>query len=343
MHRPTTRTFGALACSAALALATVACGADDAEPPPEATDLVARYSSHKHTPEDVIDEVEWPAGQGTLQSPYAQLTIDALSIAGAYAPDGSTDEAYSAADGHELLVGTFEVTYIDATYGGDSPDPAVAPGVSWAVAVGDRTEAIEPLESGDSLVVSVPAGDDALLQVTDEDRTQSINLRTGVRADDAVAGLNEPQPSQQLDHTYRSAGVADVDEVGAVPVDAEVTVARAWRTAWHPSAGWAQPGRAWLMAEVAPGGGYTTGSTYAGWVSEWQIGEAAFTLAAADGAPVDPAAAFSISHLDTGSAYLVFDVPEDTTTATLTITPGEGLAWVEAPSPGQVDISLSPE
>jgi hypothetical protein len=343
MHRSTTtRAFGALAGSAAVALAIVACGGDDDRPPSEATNLVAHYSSHMHTPEALIEEVEWPEGQGTLQSPYARLTIEALSVAGAYAPDGSMDEAYSAADGHELLVASFDVTYIDATYGGESPEPEDAPGVSWAVAVGDRTEAIEPLETGDSLVVSVPEGDDALLQVTDEDRTQSISLRTGVRADDAVAGLNEPQPSQQLDHTYRGAGVADVDDLGAVPVDAEVTVARAWRTAWHPTTGWAQPGRAWLMAEVAPGSGYDTGSTYAAWVWEWRIGEAAFTLTAADGAPVNPAAPFSIAHLDTSPAYLVFDVPEDATTATLTIAPGEGLTWMEAPSPGQVDIALAP-
>jgi hypothetical protein len=340
MHRATTRSLSALAGGVALVLATAACGGGgDDGPPPEAADLVMLYpSASVHAARDVLESVEWPEGQGTLRSPHADVAISELSVAGAYAPGMSDDEAYGAADGHELLVATFDMA--DA---GQIPDQETAAQMSWAVAVGDRTEAIDPVASGDTVVVSVPEGDAALLQITDEGRTQSLNLRTGVRGDDAVPGLNEPQPSQQLDHPYTGAGVATVVEgMGPAPVDVEVTLARAWRSAWEPTAGWAAPGRAWLVAEVARAS-YASDDSYVGTiVIGVGLGEGAFTITGPDGVPTPPAVPVTISGVDAFPSYLVFDVPEDATTATLTISPGDGgMAWVEAPPSGQVAIALT--
>ncbi len=335
--RPPTSPTRLLATVASGCLVLLAACGDDA-PPTAAADLVAVYPGEiVHNADEIVEAVEWPDGEGTLRSPHARLTLRSLSVAGAYAPGAHRDDAYHAAEGHELLVATFDT----ADMAPDPPAEAVE-AMAWAVVVGERAEAVEPIGPGDSLVVSVPTGTEALLQVTDDGRTQSLSLRTGVRGPDAVPAMYEPQPSQDIHHTYTGSGVYALDDFGPTPVGVEIDLERAWRTVWYPGAGWAAPGRAWLVVEVTSGR-LSTEDDYA-WsvVTGMPIREGAFAVTTPDGATSSSVVEASTSGMSVEPARFVFDVPENTTTAVLAVDLGRASdSWVDAPSPSTVDLALA--
>jgi hypothetical protein len=134
--------------------------------------------------------------------------------------------------------------------------------------VGDQKLASYPVESDDKvqarvvvdgvsrllpdlpatgLEMSVPVGHPAILQVTDDGRTQSMDLRTGQRGDDAIAGYYHPHDLIIKPATYDAKGRASYLGAGLdVETDLTLEELRGSVQPWIPGRGWAPHGKAWL-------------------------------------------------------------------------------------------------
>ncbi|WIV59227.1 hypothetical protein [Amycolatopsis nalaikhensis] len=146
---------------------------------------------------------------------------------------------YRAADGQEFL-------RLSATNPASSDGSAE--GVTAQVV---RDGAAHPvrlaeLETG-GLVVSVPKGHTATLQVTDEGRTQSLDLRTGRRGADAIPGYYPKHALTWQRNDYSGSGKTAVG--GCRQATTMLMTFGLGETAvepWGPGLGWARPGRGWL-------------------------------------------------------------------------------------------------
>jgi hypothetical protein len=125
---------------------------------------------------------------------------------------------------------------------------AEAATASASVVVAGRARSVGQLARAvDTLIaVAVEPGADATLVVNDSGRDQSINLRTGARGPDAVAGYH-PVPSGNktlADGIEISGGQHRFQLTGSVSARKYPYVA---------GRGWAAPGRVWLSVDVETG------------------------------------------------------------------------------------------
>ena len=134
--------------------------------------------------------------------------------------------------------------------------------VAIAVAYGSQTRAVRggavALTNG-TLAVVVPAGARPVLKVTDEGRTQSLDLLTGRRGADAIAGYyplrrGEYEQSSSTTTGLRLYGAA----VAALTTNERLAAVQlndlpATLQPWVPGRGWAKAGRAWLVLETSVG------------------------------------------------------------------------------------------
>ncbi|GAB7046099.1 hypothetical protein [Catenuloplanes indicus] len=122
--------------------------------------------------------------------------------------------------------------------------------VEWAriavLAGGVRTTITVPLTASadsatyaDAVLVSVPAGEPVLLQLTDDGVTQSVDVRAGRRVDDARGRY--PRPVQQGGFRYAGNGT-----IGGAPVRFQAFADGFSLEPWAPGLGWARDGHAWL-------------------------------------------------------------------------------------------------
>jgi hypothetical protein len=228
------------------------------------------------------------------------------------------------------------------------------------VEVGQDDDAIDMPGPGEAVVAVVPRGESARLVVGDLGRTQSIDLRTGERGDDAIEGFYT-DVGQVVEHTYTGSGTLPplippialpppYPPIESPPVasDVEIGIDAVLRRPWVPGAGYAADGRAWLMFEttvqVVP-----TGASVCGVFLQLPA-ELTFTLVDEAGRQLRPQPGF-VGELP--SSVVVIDVPADFTTGTLRIDPGASplldtppvdmtpCAWVTPPPAGTLALHLS--
>jgi hypothetical protein len=272
-----------------------------------------------------------------LTGPHFTVVFSALEISDTAGID------YRAADGHEFLelAPGSPVTY----------DPPA--GVTARIVVAGRAHAVDLTEmTARGLVVSVQKGHTATLLVTDEGRTQSIDLRKGRRGADAIPGYYPSVTLSWQDGDYSELGAASPDgcrrrtrlSLSFSPNESAVLP-------WGPELGWAKPGRAWLPVSYLP---MITPITFPDYDSvnemppscatdlnfTWDIARSV-GLQTGDG-ELTPVAGTGADHT------LVFDVPVSLKSATLLVHPvgtydGEGQShpatWSEAPPTGQIAMT----
>jgi hypothetical protein len=312
------RLTGALAAWATTVAVVALAGCDSsssddlAAKPPDYVDVVPAG-----TPLSDVEAVD--QSKSSLVGPNFGLRIDTVGVTDAVSETDADllglDEPFRAADGHQLLLVRM------------SPDPLSASG-RWdeskakpraEVVVGGQRTALRRVPApGSMLVVSAAEDEAARLDVTDRGRTQSINLRTGARAPNAVSSF----PSQELSLDYDGSG--SVGGYGSSRrLQVAITASAATLEAYVPGLGWAKKGRRWLVLDLSQVS--TNGLSQAG------------ATAPLVGFFLDPAESFHLSWDGGGTsahpdAYLnasapaasyivVFDVPESFRTGTLSLRP----------------------
>jgi len=133
--------------------------------------------------------------------------------------------------GRELLVARFAPAPLPQPYDGGNPVAEVVVGTEHRSIKGD-------VGPGAVLAVSLPVGAAATLSVTDEGRTQTVDLRTG-----AVTGRIDGYAADFSGRISGMGGVIDAPGIGRTPVSLSLDLKLA---PFVPEHGWAAPGRAWL-------------------------------------------------------------------------------------------------
>ncbi len=111
-----------------------------------------------------------------------------------------------------------------------------------------------PVPPEDTLIVaSVPQGAPVDLRVTDEKKAQTVDLRAGERADDAIDGYyrataQEVSYNEDIPLVMTAAGSPySMTPTVAESALSEIAVKNAMLCPWAPANGWAPEGRAWLI------------------------------------------------------------------------------------------------
>jgi hypothetical protein len=134
-------------------------------------------------------------------------------------------------DGRELLVARFAAAPLPVPYDGGNP-------VAEVVVGAERRGLKGAVHAGTVIAVSVPVGAAASLSVTDEGRTQSVDLRTG-----AVSGRIDGYAEDFRDRVSGMGGWIDAPGIGKTPVSLSLELKL---TPFVPGRGWAAAGRSWL-------------------------------------------------------------------------------------------------
>jgi hypothetical protein len=205
------------------------------------------------------------------------------------------------------------------------------------------------------LLVSVPTGHGATLTVTDEGRTQSLDLRSGLRRSDEIPGYYRSQRIDMTGLEYNATGIAvAAGHLLNVKISVQFYQASVSVEPWVPGLGWAQSGHAWLQmstvvidAWVTPHGNdilnaYAFGADL---VTDFPT---SFTVAVSGGPEVaaKPGTTWGLQ----AQVTLFFDVPEYFTSGALVIHPGRTLrphkldpipaVWRQTPATGQLPLAI---
>lgn len=271
-----------------------------------------------------------------LSGPHFTVVFSSLEISDTAGID------YRAADGHEFL----ELAHgSPVTY--DPPDSVTA-----KIVVDSRAHAVDLTEmTARGLVVSVQKGHTATLRVTDEGRTQSIDLRTTRRGHDAIPGYYP-----QVTLTWQNGEYSEIGKTSSggcrrqtnliVSFDAKESAV----LPWEPELGWAKPGRAWLPVS------YTQTMTPITLPDYDSISDLSPTCATELNFTWDivgsvglQTAAGELKPISNAGSTLVFDVPISLKATTLAVHPvgtyenGDGhgypVTWSEAPPTGQIALA----
>jgi hypothetical protein len=297
-----------------------------------------------------------PTSQADLVGPHSSLLLGGeatvTAVDGAQACALGLPRPQRAAAGHQLLL------VLDVLNNAGGPDPGLPECQSGnppaacnnydepTIVIGGHSTGL-PLVvgAGNVLVVSVPDGAPAELQMNDGGRAQDIDLRTGLRTSEA-SSLYYPVPQQTLNPNLTwSWNIPNIPALkwwageGSGPAlsDADLTVGNgtALLAPYVDSPGWAPPGQAWLLMSFQLAL-QTPGNIVLNVPSS-------FTLMLPDGAtvPASGTATNNSGSSDQGTASLTFEVPDTTRTATLKIQPTVQ-QWDNCNGCGNVQVAQVP-
>jgi hypothetical protein len=315
----------AVAMTALLALTTAGCSAFGADLPAKPADYVEVLDmDSRRLSSDVMSSGGLvPEDEGVLLGPNFGIFADWAGAVESLSDDDAEAlgfaEPFRAANDHELLM--LSIADDPRWEGGRWKERDAK--LEAALLIGERVIGERKVElksvpkPGSLIIASVPKGASAKLSVTDNGRAQSLDLRTGTRAPDAIRW----DPAHQLNAKYQGSG--RVSGYGkARDLDVDITIESAQLEPYLPGQGWAKPGRAWLLLNLSQV--YSTGldadlgePTIAFFVEpsktfrlSWQGG----TARAAGGR--------GLNTLNPAARYLaVFEVPASFRGGSLTITP----------------------
>lgn len=193
-----------------------------------------------------------------LQGPHFAYEVTAVGSLRGVLPGGLSralgmEAAAAPAAGQQLLL-------IDVTRSRDVPVYVEVGGsVIFEVAagpVGRRARMAAPVEDRDqTLAVSLPVGARPVLRVVDAGRAQTLDLASGRRGGDAIAGY---YPRREGEWKGRAGGTTGLQLSGPGVaglddrrVGVEMAATYASLNPYFSGRGWARPGRAWLAVETS--------------------------------------------------------------------------------------------
>ncbi|QWF82449.1 hypothetical protein [Amycolatopsis sp. CA-230715] len=257
----------------------VASCTNGSEPPPEVAGLPAQRPNSVEEFERTagsppvwlgseLTVQSYEDGQGRLDGPFFAFGVEAFAVGkaikGPVAASGIGERR--AEPGQELVVVAADSRVRAGQWVPDEDDPKP----KAELVVGGAPTALHripltPPKSGvdvklDSAVVvaSVPAGAPVSIRVTDAGRTQTMDLRTGRRGPDAIAGYYRRNSAELTWTGHLSGGISTPLGGGRTPVEfaagfktmdpAHLTdKPTATLAPYTPRRGWAPPGGAWLV------------------------------------------------------------------------------------------------
>ncbi len=320
--------------------------------------------------------VAHPAGKGYLTGPHFGLKIAWVATGRAitdHPANPPASEPVRAAPGQELLV--FQVDPAIRTGHWVRRDTDQAPVAELVVAgvptklaklpLRPSTGRFTPPRDGLLVVAGVPVGAPATVRVTDAGRTQTVDVRTGLRASDAITGYyrkttrklawrrdDVPIGVSVAGHIYR--GTLDLGLRSYAPSrilsDPAVLL-----TPYTPSNGWAAPGRAWLTVPRPT----LSGNVLPGPLLTLKVDDpTSFQLRLPDGtvlpaAPGSRQTPITLGSLGDPGPDLTFDVPADFRTGTYVMRLDTAAVigeyrnaklparWTPAPGTAEIPIDLN--
>jgi hypothetical protein len=320
----------------------IALASAPAAQPGDVQELTPRIPGPVEPPVEMAHHA-FPTGSAVLRGPHFGLGIDWVAtgpgLVPRYHPELDPFDGLRAADGQELMVISIDPQFSGGQWqppgGASDNNPAaelIVDGHAHVLSKVPLTSPTLPAPPLDSvlLAVSVRKNAPVELQVNDAGRTQTINVRTGVRVADAIPGYYRPTTQTlKLDRPL-PAGIV----VRGVPYPLDLTIAVtapiaqvvaggpfAMLAPWTPDQGWAAPGHAWLvLPSPTLGGGLTKNEPV---VSLTVDDPAVCHVRLPDGTLVPALAGTkTMSSLDGVRAFvksppdLTFNVPADFTTGT---------------------------
>jgi hypothetical protein len=234
---------------AGMTLAVGACSSKPAQPT-----LAADYFAVQHSRTDLGAPAGTtvPGRDGLLVGPHSVVQFDVLARVTGLAADQvqrwGLPSAVHAAAGHELLLARTEWPVRDTGLGVVGE---ISRGVQGQVRVGDKVHPVPGwLGDGQTIVVSVPTGGEAVFTMADSGRTQTFGLGTGKRATDAVKPYYTTQTrSVSGTGAIRFPGLSignGSDNSEDIDVSAKITL-----QPYTEPDGWAPPGRARLVCTLS--------------------------------------------------------------------------------------------
>lgn len=238
-----------------------------------------------------------------------------------------------ATDGEEIMLLSFDPEHVGGQWKlGDGAKPVA----ELVVGGTPRPLTKVPLPAADAtglsgpvviVVASVPKGAPVQLRVTELGRTQTLDVRTGKRGEDAIAGYYRPTRQKLNFERDLPAGiVADgrpyQPELKLIDsAFSDLSEPTAMLAPWNPTDGWAPDGRAWLVLPSP----ILSGEAFGGPTLELAIDEpTSFRVRLPDGTEIAERGGTQEVNLRTASlskapAPVLFDVPADVTTGTYLI------------------------
>lgn len=275
-----------------------------------------RPPDRDNTSNSTGDDTGNDTGRGLLLGPQTAAQVTAVGTAPVH---GRGADARTAAPGDEFVVlqwgpqPVFSDTVVSADADPGQPTTRYLSAPTAAVIVGATRLPLSninraPLIHDNTLLVSAPRGTPVFYELTDQGKSQRIDMRSGRRV-----------PAPEFAPLYRARNYTDLDRrlTGSLtPVGGGDTVrfhlrlGRAALTPFDPDRGYAPPGKVWLAVTVTD---YGTDGTALGTP---RFASNAFTITPAGAAPVN-----AIQHTLTAFPdRLLAAVPPDTTQAILTCT-----------------------
>lgn len=207
--------------------------------------------------------------EGTLIGPHFHLRVLGIAVIEELSQRVAVAlrlyETRHAAEGQEFVIVTFDKVEDDTPWQRD-PYEMWREMVSLTLEVGGRTRSVttyprymsNETAGPATLALSVPKGAPVTLRVTDDGRTQSMDLRTGRRGNDAIAAYYKPLPKLKVtaEDYEATAQVSVLNSTRPVRLGVRFAQTEAYVGPWVRPGGWAQPGRWWVVlrwAEVYTG------------------------------------------------------------------------------------------
>jgi hypothetical protein len=231
---------------------------------PGAVDEVSLGQSGPIDPPSGMEVREFTSSEADLRGPHHAVSIG--WVATGRAVEKSTLPLVSelterrAADGEEFVLVAVSGESTNGQWKlGKRPEPTaelVVDGEARPLSTVPlpNVEGLAPTPPDGTLIVAgVPKDAPVALRVTDEKRTQTVDLRAGKRTDDVIDGYYRPTKQEV---SYRE-NIPLVVTAAGTPYPTELTVAEtatgesdiksAMLCPWAPKYGWAREGRAWLI------------------------------------------------------------------------------------------------
>jgi hypothetical protein len=294
----------------------------------------------------------FPEDRGELIGPHFEMKLSWRATGPAVTESPGPARA---ADGEELVLVAMEYPHVQEGLDEAPTAELVVDGTATALERLTYVDNDPEFRGGVIVMASVPTGKPVALRVSDAGRTQTLDVRTGDRGDDAI-DLYYRNNTQEMD-TSRSLATGVTTPAGHRPFELAVGYAppdgsmptTAALTAFSDT--WAPDGRAWL---VVP----RPGAAIPGDASFYRLtvdDPTVFTLRLPDGTvlPALPGGAtldVSRDRLSTipSGPHVLFDVPADFTEGVFVANLGTALisdvdqpgTWSPAPAPFEVPIAF---
>ena len=304
---------------------------------------------------------------GQLIGPHFKIALAGYTATEEVSDDNAgsfgLDAPMAAPDGSEFFMAVMD----------DSSEARASSKVKAQLLVDDKKRDLDRLPGrSEAISAVVPSGSKVSLSVTDEKRTQVMNLRDGKRSEEEAGYYNAELKSSDL-KDYEGKGKVTADagssyEKEKRTLHLNMEFGAAARMPWIADKGWADDGKVWVTIPVSnmttdSVWGFKEGSHQPG--VDWTLKEKdLFSLNPDPGKATDSKGKTSFkadqdsqttdgknSQFSPAEATLMFQIDEEASTAKLKVSPGGKLkakwsnvsgkcTWNDKPSKKKIDVKF---